>query len=229
MDHQENNSAAKPELSLDDRVIAQLGDLHVCQVGQSNLEKYTQFIYNVYVESFSKRSGWQPSQKDYEYMLEIDRLHFPYSHYFVFKDQEGNYVSGGKITRKVPKLQFNIETKFHYDLDQYFAEANIPVRNYWHIGRLATDKQALKNARTSVSSLQILNKLVEIFGTVVTKDKHNIVIAELDALAYRIFKTMGINVQRMGEGVESLGSLKYPVYVLAKDIRHWMHTQSLQK
>ncbi len=227
MDLQHNNSAAKPEQPLNDQVIAELGDLHVCQVGQHSLEKYTQFIYNIYVDSFGQRSGWQPSVKDYEYMLEIDRQHFPHSYYVVFKDQAGNYVSGGKITRKVPALKFNIETKLHYNLEEYFAKANIMVRNYWHIGRLATNKRALKKAKTLVSSLQILNKLIETFGAIVTKSKHQVVVAELDALAYRIFKTMGINVQRMGEGIESLGSLKYPVFILNDDVRHWMQARGL--
>lgn len=227
MHHQDNNSAAKPELLTNDKVLAEFKGLDIVRVGQNNLEKYTKFIYNVYASNFGQRSGWQPSKNDLEYMLETDQVHFPHSHYIAFKNQEGAFVSGGKITKKVPGIQFKIETKFGYDLKQYFADANIPVHNFWHMGRLATDKKALKNSDSSASSLQVLYKLIEVCSAVITKHPHNIVVAELDALAYRIFKTMGINVQRMGEGIESLGSLKYPVYILASDAKHWMNTQSL--
>ncbi|EAY25124.1 hypothetical protein [Microscilla marina] len=219
-------STAKNQALTEDKVLSIIDGLIFCQVGRKSLEKYSKFVYDVYVDSYKKRNGWEPVDGELEHMIQEDKEQFEHSYYFAFKTHEGEFVGGAKVTKKVPSLDFAIETEFNYNLKEFFEMGNIPTRDFWHMGRTAINKYTLQAAETKLSSVQILDKLMWECYNVVTQEEHNMIIGEADAMAYRIYRVKGVHVQRMGEGIDYLGSITYPVFILGKDLKSWMNINS---
>lgn len=219
------NSAPKNQVLIEDKQIGKTIDgLIFCQVGLKSLEKFSKFVYDVYVESYNKRKGWEPIDGELEYMIEEDKKQFEHSYYFAFKNFNGDFVGGAKVTKMVPSLQFPIETDFNYNINEYFKNENIPTNDFWHMGRTAIDKNTLKNSNTKMTSIQILDRLMWECYNVVAQEKHNMMIGEVDAMAYRIYRVKGVQVYKMGEGIDYLGSMTYPAYIKGEDLKVWMRT-----
>lgn len=218
------NSAPKNQVLLEDKHIGAIKDgLIFCQVGKNNIEKFSKFVYDVYVESYNKRKGWEPIDGELEYMIEEDKRQFKHSYYFAFKNLDGEFVGGAKITKMIPTLKFPIETDFNYDVREYFTQKGIPTNDFWHMGRTAINKATLCDSNTQITSIQILDRLMWECYNVVAQEENNMMIGEVDAMAYRIYRVKGVQVYKMGEGIDYLGSMTYPAYIKATDLKVWMN------
>mgnify|MGYP001147120135 FL=1 len=50
-------------------------------------------------------------------------------------------------------------------------------------------------------------------------------VAEVDAMAYRISRLVSLNMRKMGQGKEYLGSFTYPIHILKKDMDIFLNHQ----
>ncbi|OJJ20477.1 hypothetical protein BKI52_18645 [marine bacterium AO1-C] len=220
--YSQENLVAKSHAKENGVFIEHIGGLELWQVGRKDIAKYSEFVYNVYVDNYSKRDGWVPEEGELQYMIDEDNKQFDHSVYFAFRTPDGRFVGGSKVTNITQSsLEFPIQTEFGYDLNQFFSNENVPVNNFWHLGRVAIDKHVLKDVNSDVKSNYIIKRLLLECSRTVSQIKDNTIVAEVDALAYRICRVTGLNMRKMGEGKNYLGSFTYPAYILYSDMKHF--------
>jgi len=214
---QENLVAKNQELE-HSQLIGKLDNLEVWRVGANELEKFSEFVFDVYVDNYQKRDGWEPVNDELRYMINEDKTQFSQSFYVALKNSDGEFLGSAKVTKMSPSLKFPIQTEFGYDLKQYFENANVPTKDFWHLGRFAINKHVLKRSNTALKTHHIFKRLLKECANYAFQSEQNMMIAEVDAMAYRISRLVSLNMRKMGEGKEYLGSFTYPIHITKRDM-----------
>lgn len=205
-----------------DTLLKTTENLIIYQVGTDNVKEFTQFVYGVYAKDYKQKYGWEASQEELLEMMSEDQFYSPNAYFVAIKSLSGKTLGTVRLTKKASKdIVFPIEKEFGIDVQElYDLEGNAP-NDIWHCGRLAIDKDALKEENIQMNSIKLLKALLEYVGIVNTQKQYNVLTIEADESCYKLLKVLGTNIQIVGDGKEYLGSMTYPAAVFYKDAKVW--------
>ena len=192
------------------------------QLKESDIEKFTSFIYQVYAKEYKEKYNWNPESSCYDEMIAEDRKYAPYANHYICYDQQAGIIGACRITKKSGDTVFPIETSFHVKLDYLLKGGFFDIHEVWHFGRLAIDKQKIREYNLPVSSREILSNLLFLSLSVVCRDKNNLLISEIDYNVFRLMNQLGINMEIVGMPKFYIGSNTFPAIVTAFDLSDWL-------
>ncbi len=196
--------------------------LNLYQVNQHNLPYFSNFVFKWYRYHYAKQYNWQPADQVQQAMHTSDAQRFHQSVCFAFANAAEEILGTIKVTYQIAGDVFPIEQEFHIDLQQVIQERQLAVQHIWHLGRLAIDSHTLRREYPDIRSKELVTQLVRQAFLIVDQNPRSLVVAESDALIYQLFRSIGINMQKIGPSQECLGSPTYPVIMTGPDIHDWL-------
>ncbi len=217
----------KYKKSLEVDTLLQVQDnLIVYQVSKQNLPDFTNFVFNVYAKDYQQKYGWQPSQNDLVYMLQEDEQYADESVFIAVKSLSGKIIGTVRLSHKAnPNIKFPIENTFGITVQDLYPEKGVKPNEIWHCGRLAIDKDIIKEENININSIKILKMLIYYIGDIAFQKMDNILVSESDHISYKLMRALGFNMRIVGDGLDYLGSMTYPTMTSAKDYHTWYQNQ----
>ena len=114
-------------------------------------------------------------------------------------------IVGSIRLMKWDKMQ-KLPIQKHFHLTSFIHLLPVDCATIWHIGRFAVDSDA--NCGLTLFKQLMLYAMVPIY-----ENKNDVLLAECDNKLLRAMKLMGIQAQRLGEGLKYLGSETTPIYI----------------
>ncbi|OJJ22004.1 hypothetical protein BKI52_08160 [marine bacterium AO1-C] len=208
------------ECTLERTLIRNFSKLNLYKVGWSELPQYTQFVFDIYRNSFTDEQPWELTSEDLTTMYHEDQTYFPHSVYFGFMNAANELVGTMKATQKTDLVLLPAEVEYGIDVKQLSKAFHITPHDIWHCGRLAVDKQKAKAAGVTSRSL-FLELLFQSFQHI-TRNPGAIFLAEADKRVYDLFHKVGVPMQQIAKGKTYLGSETYPVVISHEGMLDWM-------
>jgi len=199
------------ECTLERTLIRNFAKLNLYKIGWSELHQYTQFVFNIYRNTFTDEQPWDLTQEDLMTMYREDQTYFPHSVYFGFMNANNELVGTMKATQKTDLVLLPAEVEYGIDVKQLSEAFHTTPHNIWHCGRLAVNKQKAKAAGVNSRSL-FLELLFQSFQQI-TQHSGAIFLAEADKRVYDLFHLVGVPMQQIAQGKTYLGSETYPVVI----------------
>lgn len=197
------------------------------KIGWSELNNYTNFVFNIYKQSYTDQQQWKLSEDDHQHMRHEDHTYFPHSTYFAFIDPHQQIVGTIKTTQKTKLVLLPAEIEYGIDLDHLCQQMNTSLHSIWHTGRLAVNKHTLKIL--GISSRKMFMELLYKVFQHITQYPGGFFLAEADKRVVHLFHQVGINLQQIAQGKMYLGSESYPVIITHEDMLTWLsyHSSSI--
>jgi hypothetical protein len=201
-------------------------NLIVYQVAKQNLADFTKFVFNVYAKDYQQKYGWESSQDDLQYMLNEDEQYADESVFIAVKSLSGKIIATVRLSHKAnPNIKFPIETEFGITVQDLYPEKGVKPNEIWHCGRLAIDKDIIKEENININTVKILKMLIYYIGDIAFQKSDNILVSESDHTSYKLMRALGFNMRIVGDGFDYLGSMTYPTMTSAKDYHAWYQNQ----
>jgi len=127
-----------------------------------------------------------------------------YSHILVAATYDDQIIGSIRLMNWDQRQKLPIQTHFH--LASFTHLLPNSRATIWHIGRFAVNSDA--NCGFTLFKQLMLYAMEPIY-----ENKNDILLAECDNKLLRTMKLMGIQAQRLGEGLKYLGSETTPIYI----------------
>ncbi len=129
---------------------------------------------------------------------------------FIVRNNTGDMVGSIRSTLWDRKAKLPMETLFGFNpLDCDFSK---DITKYWHIGRLAINKEASQYPKS------ILKTLINIVTAPIKKDPYGCLLAEVDRKLFNNLKALGIDAHQIAPSKQYLASETIPIYSMSSDI-----------
>lgn len=208
----------------ENKLVAVYKRLYVYQIGYTDLENFSSFVYNKYAYHYQKKYNWNPNSSIKTAMYATDKEQFKTGFYFGIKTINDEFIGTMKVSKRTTE-KLSIEKDFDISIPYFIKNLDFPVHNIWHLGRLAVASELLRTQYTSVSSKDIIKNLLLHTLSYIAQNPFDIMFAESDVLIHKIFDELGLYMEIIGDKKEFLGSPTYPVMLTSKTIRKWLATQ----
>ena len=197
----------------EDIVIKKEGDFKVCLIGKKNLKKFTQFVHDVYSETFPKVGGSAPSKEDFEYMYRGDCQYASNSFFLAYKDSHDKIVASIRVTHRQRQLyQLPIEYLYGIDLDAFIEAYKLSDEDCWHVGRTAIATNELKQYGKAFTP-DLRRLLAWTAWLTMQQSPAPYYVHESDGYILKILrKLFNWTVYKIGDGKMDMGTVSYPVY-----------------
>lgn len=192
-----------------------MGPLNVWQLEANGLPFFTRFVFEAYTRAYTRLHGWQPTEADYEALLEEDQRYFNQSYYWFFYCID-EVVGSLKLTHWHPGMELSMQKHFGID------PMRLSSRPLWHCGRLATrwhKEMKIDKVRLLPLLCQWAVGFVAAYG--------GVMLAEVDRGVLRLLVRMGLRVQPLAAPAYVVGSLTIPILIDYTDLRQWVEKQTL--
>ena len=204
------------------QLLKKYNELSLYQIGKTELSEFSRYVFQQYAYHYHKKYDWEaPASQLVEMQLE-DQECFDHAHFFGFRTAQGKLVGSMKITQKAPEMLLPIEEDFQLDLNELIRKRDLKANAIWHLGRFAVDTNELRTKKIGIASKEVLRLLLIHAFEKMDKDGNDLLVAESDVLIYKLFHSLGINMQLVGEAKMYIGSPTYPVMITGQDIKQWL-------
>lgn len=198
-------------------------DLLITELTEANeIQAFSRFVFNVYRSTYLEQYNWIPESTTQQLLEEEDLQYAPDSKFFACCTRNLEIIGTCRITKKNNYFTFPIETEFDINLEELINRLSLSVKEFWHFGRLAINKELLrKYSADSRSSIVLLKELLMTSFRIICRFESNLLIAETDSKVFRMLNQLGINVEMIGNPKNYMGSETLPTIVAASDLSHW--------
>ena len=192
--------------------------LELWRIGLDRLEAFSNTVYEVYRHAFDE------SDLDRNDIIAEDMVFFSCNcsiFFAVTAPNGGDVICTFRLAQKNRFLPLPIETTFNLDCCAILNQLSVPEKNAWHGGRLSINKPVLyKHGFAKSKSLELLRDInTYIFNFMGSSGETNTVLfCELDRTAKRIYGSIGLPFEVVGEPLYYMGSVTYPVILRLKDL-----------
>lgn len=187
-------------------------DFTVYEADNSVLWELAQFVvkenisHHTSKDSESKEKIQELIYKVYKEETELaDR-----SRIFIVRDNAGDMIGSIRSTLWDRKAKLPMETLFGLNpLDCDFSK---DITKYWHIGRLAINREGAKYRKS------LLKILISTVITPIKKEPAGCLLAEVDRKLFNNLKALGIDAHQIAPSIKYLASETIPIYSKSNEL-----------
>ncbi len=213
----------------EDHFIEITDPLIINTIDEAHINEFSEFVYHVYLHDYTSRNDWEPNDSSLQSMIEEDHQYFKYSFYIICSTKQAGILGTFKITKRNELLTFPIETDFGIKIDELTQFEGIKVDSVWHFGRLAVDKEKIRQYGLKVSSMEIFTRLLSTAIRLLGSSTDNLVVTEIDYKVLRFMLYDGLNMEIIGQPKFYLGSFTCPAIVTSNDLFKWLERNESKK
>ena len=174
--------------------------LHKCKLYQ--LEEF------VVYQNYRHHKKEKEVERDYKHeILSVYREELSYSarsHILVATTVDDQIIGSIRLMKWDRKQRLPIQTYFHLPSFTHLLPNDKAA--IWHIGRFAINSDA--NCGLILFKQLMLYAMIPIY-----ENRNDVLLAECDNKLLRAMKLMGVQAQKLGEGISYLGSETTPIYI----------------
>lgn len=191
----------------EDRVLEEMDNLRLVQLGQDRVDDFTHFVWDVFVRRIGKRQGWEAQQEELEEMLEEERLYAPRGIYFAACRKSDDQIVGAyRMVQWRTNHVFPVEKVFGINITQLALEKRVSPHTIWHASQLAVDKEAIQAAGTS--SKKVVFRIFCHSVDAMRVAGANYTIAETDPQVERMLQRHDVKMQPISDFADYIGQTR---------------------
>lgn len=194
-----------------DRLIKDFGTFSLWSVSFEGLAEFAQFVVKTNYKSHQKT--YSSCQDEINAVFEQEQNLYFKSKLYAIKDQNCNYLGSIRLSKWSEDITLPITEKFGINLKKLFISKNINPEEVWHVGRLAVNREPLRETGYSLNQRsEILKVLMTQALTPICKKEGNVLLAECDERFLKMAPNFDLtNFELVGKPLHYLGSPAIPV------------------
>jgi len=201
------------------KILERPDGLVVWRIGRNRLREFTRTVYHVYDTVYDSAGIDTLSDGDLHAMYAEDLRLLPVSIFLAIACPSGEIVATVRISKITRKDKFPIETVFKINPHEFAKQLRPKPHIIWHGGRLCVDKETLLRRGFPRSySVRLVKDINRYVFKLMPAFADDVIFAEIDQMAERIFHSMGFHWKIIGETLFYLGSMTSPVMIRYGDI-----------
>ena len=204
------------------RLVKRFSDsLELWEFGPERIIDFSYSIYQTYKKVYGGRHAWESGYFEFGQILQEDVELMHHAHFFGITSPDRTILCTGRVYARSPWILFPLEKIWDCNVLKIARNA----RAIYHGGRLTVNKLALKERGYPGATSVELFKRVHVYSMAALRpEPGDAFFGELDELALRVYRFLGIPTRVLAEPLDYMGSKTYPVRLAMSDIRpdHWL-------